>query len=280
MRAPFPGHHSPNPAPSHCTNSTPPTARSDTVALASGGHLFGIALSYGSIALLGSLAERGVRSEPDEAIRAARLKRMLLAIQRGFLAMTSWSPLTFSLAITTSIIAGSSWTGAVGGCLVTAAVLVMLGWAFDTLPARAARGRTERAAAVEGNWSTTLPLIWLLAILFASVALVQMLTGVRAFAVVLVMVPVISLGWIAIQGCGRREGPLAHMAGRAVKYIMVDGPAYRSELVLLIMAAFIGTMASGLLAPVVAGGLDLSAIPAPVVLVALVWLMPLTGSLP
>jgi hypothetical protein len=60
---------------------------------------------------------------------------------------------------------------------------------------------------------------------------------------------------------------------------MIDGPAYRSELVLLAMAAFIGTMASGLLQPVVAGGLDLSSIPGPFVLVALVWLMPITGQL-
>ncbi|NND48977.1 MAG: hypothetical protein HKN60_01860, partial [Rhizobiales bacterium] len=132
------------------------------LALASGGHLFGIALSYGSIALLGSLAEQGVRSETDEKARAARLKRMLLAIQRGFLAMTAWSPLTFSLAITTSIIAGSSWTGAVGGCLVTALVLILLGWAFDALPARLSRGPAERAVKVEGNWSTALPLLWLL----------------------------------------------------------------------------------------------------------------------
>jgi hypothetical protein len=102
---------------------------------------------------------------------------------------------------------------------------------------------------------------------------------VRAVAVVLVVVPAVSLGWIALQGRERRDGPIVHMAERALRYIMVDGPNYRSELVLLIMAAFIGTMASGLAAPHVAGGLDLSAVPVWLVLVVLVWLMPLTGQL-
>jgi hypothetical protein len=249
------------------------------LALSVGGHLFGIALSYGSIALLGSLAEQGVRTEPDEDARRARLKRMLLAIQRGFLANTAWSPLTFSIAITTSIIAGSSWTGAVGGCLVTALVLIVLGWVLDALAGQMSRAGPERPVRIEGSWAETLPLAGLLVLLFASVAAVQALTGVRAVAVILAVVPAISLGWIWFQSRDRRGGPLATTAGRAVRYIMIDGPAYRSELVLLAMAAFIGTMASGLLQPVVAGGLDLSSIPGPFVLVALVWLMPITGQL-
>jgi hypothetical protein len=249
------------------------------LALSVGGHLFGIALSYGSIALLGSLAEQGARGEPDDAIRARRVKRMLLAVQRGFLAMTAWSPLTFSIAITTSIIAGSSWNGAVGGCLVTALVLILLGWALDALPGAASARDPGRIGRPPGSWSTIMPLVWLLAVLFTAVGVTQLASGVRAVAVVLVVVPAVSLGWIALQGRERRDGPIVHMAERALRYIMVDGPNYRSELVLLIMAAFIGTMASGLAAPHVAGGLDLSAVPVWLVLVVLVWLMPLTGQL-
>jgi hypothetical protein len=53
---------------------------------------------------------------------------------------------------------------------------------------------------------------------------------------------------------------------------------YRPELVLLMMAGFIGTLGSQLMLPLFAAtGFDLSAVPTPVILVGLVWLIPLTG---
>ena len=248
-------------------------------ALSMGGHLFGIALSYGSISLLGSLAVQGTRHMQDDTLRSNLMKRMLLAVQRGFLAMTAWSPLTFSLAITTSIIAGSSWSGAVGGCIITAVILITLGWIFDVAPSRISKNIEEIKPNLDDTWSVTWPLIILLAMLFAGITAMQILSGVRAVSVALVAVPLISLGWIAAQGWHRRGGPIVYTTERALKYIMIDTPNYRSELVLLIMAAFIGTTASGLLAPFVAGGSNFSIIPGWLVLVMLVWLMPITGQL-
>lgn len=70
------------------------------------------------------------------------------------------------------------------------------------------------------------------------------------------------------------------MLSRAARFVAADIPAYNSEIVLLIMAGFIGTAGSALLAPVFAeSGIDLSVIPAPVLLVGLVWLIPLTGQI-
>ena len=55
---------------------------------------------------------------------------------------------------------------------------------------------------------------------------------------------------------------------------------YRNEIVLLMMAGFIGTISATLAAPqVAASGLDLSAVHAPLLLIALVWIVPLTRQL-
>lgn len=250
------------------------------LALTIGGHIFAVILNYGALSLLGNLATSSAASEPDLEARQIRTRRMLLAVQRGFVAMLSWSPLAFSIAITTTIIPGASWGAAVVPCLGTALIVTILGWALDTAykpnPARVSRPRKTP----EGNWWLMSPLVLLLIILVISVGLILMLTPLRAVAAVMVFMPVLSLSWIALQELEHGRGVGERTAARFVSYVTKDLPSYRAELVILIMAGFIGTMGSSLLAPlVVASGIDLATLPAWVVLVALVWLIPLTGQL-
>ena len=77
-------------------------------ALTVGGHLFGLVLNYGAISLLGSLAGAHARREPDPVIRTIRIRRMLLAIQRGFVSTLCWSPLAFASAISTALVPGAT----------------------------------------------------------------------------------------------------------------------------------------------------------------------------
>ena len=102
------------------------------LSLTFGGHIFGVLLSFGSISLLGSLAEKGSQQELDPELRKIKRKSMLIAVQRGFIAMTCWSPLTYSIAITTSIKPGSSWNGAAFSCVISALILIFLGWIIDS----------------------------------------------------------------------------------------------------------------------------------------------------
>ncbi len=64
-------------------------------ALTVGGQLFGLLLNYGSISLLGSMTMVNASLERNEEIRNHRIRRMLLAIQRGFISTLPWSPLSF-----------------------------------------------------------------------------------------------------------------------------------------------------------------------------------------
>jgi len=243
-------------------------------ALTGGGHLFGIILLYGAIGLLGTLAEASARREPDPEIRRIRVRRMLLAIQRGFVSTLSWSPLTFSMAISTTLVPGASWADAFAFGLVGAVILAGTGWALDTIFKPRLSGPRPRVQPA-GKWRSLIPMLILLAILLSTVGGLSAVTGLRAVAVVLVVVPLLAAGWIAMQHAA--DAPLNHVLQRAAGY-SEDLFNYRSEMVLLVMAGFIGTLGSRLVLPLLSGSmLDVFAVPVWVILVAIVWVIPLTG---
>ena len=243
-------------------------------ALTAGGHLFGIILLYGAIALLGGMAEASARREANAEIRRIRLRRMLLAIQRGFVTTLCWSPLTFSMAISTTLVPGASWADAFGLGLIGAAMMASTGWALDTIFKPRLSGPRPPVQRV-GTWRSLIPMFVLLAILLSTVGGLSVATGLRAVAVVLLVVPLLAAGWIAMQNLS--NAPLRQVARRAAGY-SDDLFNYRSELVLLVMAGFIGTLGGRLLLPFFDGSsLDLLAAPAWVILVAIVWIIPLTG---
>jgi hypothetical protein len=245
-------------------------------ALTLGGHLFGLVLNYGAIALLGSLALASVGEEPDTEIRDHRVRRMLLAIQRGFVATLTWSPLAFAMAISTSLVPGADWSQAAPLCFATGAMLAGLGWTLDTVFKPRLSGPTPPAQTVTGSWASLLPLLGLLVILVTAVVGLSESTGVRAVGVVMVVVPVLSASWIAAQTpAGER---IRQTAARGRNYVLRDLSRYRGEMIILMMAGFIGTLGADLLVPLVqASGLDLSRLPGWLILVSMVWIIPVTG---
>jgi len=246
-------------------------------ALTVGGQLFGILLSYGAIALLGSLATANAKTEPDPEIQGHRRRRMLLAIQRGFVSTLPWSPLAFAVAISTALVPGASWEGAVLPCLASGALVAGIGWALDTVFKPRLGRPAPPPATPEGSWASLLPLIGLLGLIALLVILGNLTLGLSAVATVMLAVPAISALWVAVQ---TPAAPLAAAGTRAVDYWTKQLPEYRGELVLLMMAGFIGTLGGQLLAPVVAGwGVDLTGLPAWTVLIAIVWIVPLAGQI-
>ncbi|MTH64164.1 hypothetical protein [Paracoccus shanxieyensis] len=259
--------------------SQPPGRR--YVALTAGGHLFGLILLYGSIGLLGGLAAESTAREPNPELRQARLRRMLVAINRGFASTLCWSPLGFSMAITTALIPGASWSAALLPCLLNAAVLLLLGWLLDSL----FKPRLTQAApprqAPSGGWLLHLrPLLILLSVVIAGVSIIHFAAGVDVIGAVMSFVPAVAVVWIWLQGGQSGNGRWGHLARRMGMFVTRELPAYGSQIVLLFMAAFIGSLGSWLLVPLMGQlGLDLTALSPAVILVALVWLMPLTGQL-
>ena len=253
--------------------STQPPGRR-YVALTLGGQMFSVLLNYGAITLLGSLALANAESEPDAEIRAIRTRRMLLAIQRGFVAILPWSPLAFSTAISLTLVPGAAWSKALPLCLGSGAMLFALGWALDTIQKPRRRGPPVVPPPPEGGWSSIAPLLLLLAILISTVTAIHETTGIPITGIVVLLVPTISGIWIWMQ-----DG-LAGLGRRTAAYAGHDLLGYSGEIVLLMMAGFIGTLGAALAVPLVeASGFDLSGVPAPLLLAAMVWIVPLTGQL-
>ncbi|MBP0615479.1 hypothetical protein J6595_07800 [Jiella sp. KSK16Y-1] len=251
--------------------SQPPGKR--YLALTIGGHLFALILNYGSITLLGGLTEAIAGKEKNEEIREIRNRRMLLAVQRGLCASLCWSPLAFATAITTSVIAGSSWGGVAPYALLFAAILIFVGWALDTLYKPKLSGPAPARKTPIGSARDLAPLLMLLVLLFAGVGILEYLTGLAIIAIVMAFVPLISIGWIAYEA-----GNLPETLRRLKRLSLVEFPSYRSELVLLVMAGVIGTLGAALIQPLASGhSVDLSGLPVWLVLIAPVFIVPLLG---
>ena len=251
------------------------------LALTFGGHLFALVLNYGAISLFGSLVERSVQSEPDPVIRAIRTRRMLLAIQRGFVTTLTWWPLTFALVMSLSVVPGARWEQAVPYCLVASFLLGLTGWALDTIFKPRNVTPPPRQPNPRGAWKALLPLFGLLLLLITLVGGLQALTGLRTVDVVMLVVPLISVAWIARQ----KQPPFPSaeiqpgLRGRLQAFNRRELPAYAPELVLLMCAGYIGILGSTLVAPLVHGGwLDGGTVD-PHILIAVLWFVPIAGQL-
>ncbi|MCA0869957.1 hypothetical protein LCL97_03920 [Seohaeicola saemankumensis] len=244
-------------------------------ALTVGGHLFALLINYGSISLLGGLAAQSARSEADPLIRRLRTRRMLLAIQRGFIASLPWSPLAFAMAITTALIPGATWATSVLPGLGSAMIILLSGWAMDSIFKPRLANPPQRKP-VEGSWSLLTPLFLLLALLGVLVLGFHITLGIRVVGVVMLVVPAISIAWAILQD--RAIGGDASFVSRARRYLSDELPSYKGEVVLLMMAGYIGTVGAPLLQPLMMKlGLDADSFPAWAVLTLLVWIIPLLG---
>jgi hypothetical protein len=250
------------------------------LALTIGGHLFGLILLYGSISLLGSLATESAREAPSGYVRKHRIRRMLVAIQRGFASTLMWSPLSFSLAITLSVVPGASWAGVLPVALCGTVFLILSGWALDVIFKPRPSGHPPPAQDTSCRaWLHHLtPLITLLALVLASAGIVHFTFGVKIFAAVMALVPLIAMGWVALQSGG--DHPAAAVRDNVADFAIREIPGLNGELVLLSMAGFIGTLGATVANPLVeAAGIDLSSIPAALLLVGIFWLVPVTGQI-
>jgi len=110
------------------------------IALTFGGHLFGVLINFGGLALLLDMATRSMKSEASlnlpAAIREVKLKRMTLAIVRGFGLISLWSPLGFSANVILITLPGLTYLdfGPVG--FVMSFVFIAIGWSFDQVERR------------------------------------------------------------------------------------------------------------------------------------------------
>ena len=245
------------------------------LALTVGTQAFSFVLNYGAIQLLGTLATNSADAEADDRVRRIRKRRMLTAIQRGFISSLPWSPLSFSIAIAVAVIPGTSWPQLVVPGIISSILLVSAGWALDTIFKPAPTGAPRPADKDRRPWTDVLPLGFLLVLMLGLIIGLQSAFEIRVVGVVLIIVPLLSFGWILVQNQG-----LSGTAPRMMDYLGRELPAFRGEILLIASAGFIGGTASVLAGPMmIAAGVDLTLLPTWALLLGLIAILPLLGQI-
>ena len=263
-------------------------------ALAAGGHVFGIILSYGAIDLLGAMITRadgamitradgamttradGAMATRAEATHAARppdrARRMLMAVFRGFCVMNCWSPLNVMTAVVSTAVPSAPMARLLPLGFLAALGMGALGWLDDRLTFRR---RPESAAATPGGWAVHLRLIALVALVMALAEAAGAALHLGLVTAVTLVVPLVALGWVAVQLPARgmrRAGVLARRAGRFV----ARSPAFRAEATVLGSSGFLG-VAIGAALPRVGVGAWLGGVPPILIPLAVPPILMLTG---
>ncbi|HUZ62448.1 MAG TPA: hypothetical protein VMU82_01930, partial [Acetobacteraceae bacterium] len=101
-------------------------------ALALGGFVYGIILNIGVVDLLGGMVQAANADQPaDPAVAAFRLRRMLVAVQRGFSATSGWQPLSIMMTFVLTALPMLRWQRVVPMGLGFSTLLLILGWSLD-----------------------------------------------------------------------------------------------------------------------------------------------------
>ncbi|MGH7042397.1 MAG: hypothetical protein ACREFY_09715 [Acetobacteraceae bacterium] len=225
-------------------------------ALAAGGHVFGIILSYGAIDLLGAMVVRATADAPAAPVRA---RRMMMAVFRGLCAMNCWSPLNVMTAVVATAVPAAPMHLLLPAGFVVAMAMLALGWAEDRMRWRR-RPEPGVGAHPADGWAIHLRLVALVGLVMALAEAAGALLGIGLVSAVTLVVPVVAFTWVAVQarGAARLGAPgrvVAALPGalpgallaRRTRRFVACAPAFRAEATVLGASGFMGVALGGAL---------------------------------
>ncbi len=226
------------------------------MALHIGGHFVGVILNFGAISLLGPLIKRGVDSKAGEGppvLSEIRLRRQISALSRGFAWFNIWAPTAIAQAVVLTLVPGSrAGIIAIAG-IVTALILLFVGWAEDRLTGQRARQRLAQ----DGNLptSTHVPIfpgaqfirfgVVATSLIVLAIVISRLVAIPLVSAIMMASVPV-TLAWMGVQWRLRREPDIGSLVHRAKVLFRTSIPAGSPEAATLGLAGYIGILSAGL----------------------------------
>ncbi|MEX2321418.1 MAG: hypothetical protein WD668_08675 [Saccharospirillum sp.] len=212
--------------------------------------LFGLILNFGVLHLLGLMVTRGntlAAAAGNVSIQRTRQRRMSLAMLRGFAALPMTSPFSITLALLLTIIPGLRWQDILPIGFVTAVLLILIGWIQDFRhnPRRAPPGM--EASQKRYSWQPAVQLVGLIGLLTGGAFLLETTTELSLTLAVILISPLVGIGWLAWQGNRAGVWGALVLLGRRLKTDIPNQVAPLSgEVSLLAGAGFLGAAITGL----------------------------------
>ncbi len=213
------------------------------LAIAAGGHGFGVALNMGAVLLLGTLIKRSNTLEAaggDARVVAIREERMNVALIQGFFSMMLWSPMAISVAFSLALVPGVTWFDIGPPALGLTALFLALAWLIDRIKFPPGRSLAPPRTQAPPPVTMALPMAGLI------VGLVGLVLGVKAYLhygmidAITTVAALFGLGWLYAGYHGRTQRPfravIQHLRRHAVEVV----PEMRPETIVLASASFLG----------------------------------------
>ncbi len=267
----------------HYLTNQPPGRR--YYATAVGSHFMGVLLNFGAVSLLAPLIQRGARADPiltdqDERRALIREQRQISALLRGFSWMILWSPTALTQAVLLTTLPGVNQLTVMTLGGVAAVIMILLGRLEERL-----RWRhlviTKPVSLLKFPLKSALILLLVCTILIGSTYTLVWLNGVSTARALMLMAPIVMIGWLYGQNRQKRFGDsLPLLCATLADIFKTTALPMARNTFFLGTAAFIGETAA-ILAPIhwIATHMDLDQMPAWIFLSALPILISLCGQI-
>jgi len=224
----------------HLVNQ-PPSRR--FLALATGGHFFGVLLNIGGLALLIEMvrdANTLKAAGGDERIVAWRERRMTSAALRGFSAIVFWSPLGVSFNLLLVSIPGLTWAEAGPLGILGATAFILLGWIFDQIQKPKGFQPQERLRVAGGAFAVA-TVIGHVAAISVTTWFVERELDLSFQTALLVAVPVYAFFWaLGISMAKASPSPVKSSAAIMIDKGVAAFPGYANEVAIFAASGFLG----------------------------------------
>ncbi len=184
------------------------------LAMTFGGHLFGVLINFGGLAVLLDMAKRAISTEAaaqmTQEARNLREKRMTLAVIRGFSLIALWSPFGFATNAILITLPGISYFdfGPIGFAM--SFVFIAVGWSMDRWEGRRYRRMgLPPPSPPPRSWAGAALLLCHVGALGAAVFIVHDLSRLNFQQALILVVPCYSVFWAAIATRRAPGGPVA-----------------------------------------------------------------------